>query len=515
MSDFEDSSAARVRIAVLLPAVGGRVWQEYAVEALRQLPGVDVEIRRVDVEHAGDARWRRLQTSVLALRESSGSCIDPEPGDPFWNAVIDLAGIDDPNAWRACSMRGVWQPLDAQGTHLAAAYPCLASITSGTGGELLLVRNGDTVVDSVRFFADPRYTNSLENLYKQIVPLLSNSVRDMAYADQDEPASVFSRQPRPTRSRRAVHEIRGRALALRRRLKAQWLSESWMIGVIDAPIQHMIDQPMEGRVRWIGPRESMFYRADPFGVPGDDRRVYCEVYDYRDGFGRIEAVELGDGHSIVDAAPAQLKLPGHISYPYLFEHEGRVYAVPETAARKKCELYEIDKTGQWRFVAVLLDGVAAADASLFVWNDLFWLAYTDLAMGPFDNLCLSYSEELRGPWKPHLRNPVKVDHRSSRPAGTPFVHEGVLYRPAQDCGSGYGQAAVINRVSLCTPQRYREEVVRHCRPDPCGRNPHGLHTVSAWGERTLVDGKRYVFNLHELTRKLRHRREDSGRAVRE
>ncbi|MGO4780832.1 hypothetical protein AB4084_35670, partial [Lysobacter sp. 2RAB21] len=92
---------------------------------------------------------------------------------------------------------------------------------------------------------------------------------------------------------------------------------------------------------------------------------------------------------------------------------------------------------------------------------------------------MSYSRELHGPWKPHLRNPVKVDHRSSRPAGTPFVHEGVLYRPAQDCGSGYGQAVVINRVLLCTPQRYREEAVRHCRPDPGGRNPHGLHTVSA------------------------------------
>ncbi len=50
-------------------------------------------------------------------------------------------------------------------------------------------------------------------------------------------------------------------------------------------------------------------------------------------------------------------------------------------------------------------------------------------------------EGLEGPWEPHRRNPVKCDVRGSRPAGTPFVHGGELYRPAQDGSKRYGKAS--------------------------------------------------------------------------
>ena len=40
---------------------------------------------------------------------------------------------------------------------------------------------------------------------------------------------------------------------------------------------------------------------------------------------------------------------------------------------------------------------------------------------------------------------VKTDVRSARPAGTPFVYQGELYRPAQDCSRTYGGSIVIHR----------------------------------------------------------------------
>src|SRR5213596_456309 len=52
-----------------------------------------------------------------------------------------------------------------------------------------------------------------------------------------------------------------------------------------------------------------------------------------------------------------------------------------------------------------------------------------------------------GPWRPHPGNPVKVDVRSSRPAGGPFLFGGNLYRPAQDCSRTYGGGITINRVT--------------------------------------------------------------------
>lgn len=506
MSDF-DPSAPPVRVALLLPEADCRVWQQRIAAALNGLPEIEVRIVRVAATHAADAQWRRWRNTIAELGAAEPASVDHVGLGEVWDAVIDLAGIAEPSHWRARSARGVWQLLDSQGGHLAAAYPCHASITSGQGGELALVRDGAQVLDRARFFADPYYPASLGQAYRSGEILLCAAVRELARPASPQPVAAFAPQPRAGSLSRALHGLRGRALAWRRRLKAQWLSESWMIGVVDAPIQGMLAESFQSRIRWLGERGRSGYRADPFGVPGDTHRLYCESYDYDEGFGRLESLRLDEQDRIVEAAPAGVRLPGHLSYPYLFEHDGGLYAVPETAARRRCELFRIDQAGQWQPVTTLLEDVAAVDASLFAWGGRFWLAYTDLALGAFDNLCLSYADDLRGPWQRHARYPVKLDHRSARPAGTPFVHEGALYRPAQDCASGYGQAVVLNRVELCTPDSYREQIVAECRPDPRGLNPHGLHTVSAWGERTLVDGKRYVFSPRELGRKLRQRRD--------
>ncbi|MGO1000166.1 glucosamine inositolphosphorylceramide transferase family protein [Lysobacter sp. CA196] len=515
--DVDSVRTRVVRIAVLLPADRHRAWQKQARADLGSIPGVQVDVRRVRVPDRYRPDWSRLERATAILTETPAPSADLQsPGDSRWDAVIDLAGIDSSgvgqggeceqwSAWRAASRHGVWQPLDAQGIHLAAAWPCHAAISAGLGGELLLVRDRACVLDAVRFFADPDYPRSFQRLYGEVATLLRGVVQELIVAAALSTTTAFVPLPSPTPLRRAVLGLRGKALAWRRRLVARWLSESWMIGVIDAPIQELIETPLASKIRWLGRRGSTHYRADPFGIPGDRHRLYCEVYDYRDGLGRIEAIELDRGDRIVQAEPARLHSSTHLSYPYLFAHDGAVYAIPETSANRRCELYRIEADGEWRPVAVLLDGIAAADASLFVHEGRFWLAYTDLGLGAFDNLCLSYAADLSGPWHPHALHPVKLDHCSSRPAGTPFVHGGTLYRPAQDCSDGYGAAIAINRIEVCTPQRYREQVVRRCRPDPRGPNPHGLHTVSSWGERTLVDGKRYVFNLHELGRKLRCR----------
>ena len=73
-------------------------------------------------------------------------------------------------------------------------------------------------------------------------------------------------------------------------------------------------------------------------------------------------------------------------------------------------------------------------------------ARSDLLRAPLTDLHIWWSDDLFGQWRPHAANPVKIDARSARPAGTPFVHAGTLYRPAQDCSHTYGGAVAICRV---------------------------------------------------------------------
>jgi hypothetical protein len=84
---------------------------------------------------------------------------------------------------------------------------------------------------------------------------------------------------------------------------------------------------------------------------------------------------------------------------------------------------------------------------------------------------------------------VKTDVRNSRPGGTPFVHEGRLYRPAQDCSVRYGWRLVINEIVELSASDFREVPVRVIGPLEASPYPHGFHTLSACGPFTLVDAK--------------------------
>ena len=189
--------------------------------------------------------------------------------------------------------------------------------------------------------------------------------------------------------------------------------------------------------------------------------------------------------------------PVHLSYPYLFEHAGDVLCVPETYQAAEVGLYRADDfPARWSKVATLIAGVPALDATVFRHGDRWWLACSMQGATERSHLHLYHAADLLGPWTPHVGNPVKVDIRSGRPGGTPFVHGGSLYRPAQDASTTYGGRVVINRVRALTPAEFDEEPVAVVEPLRDSPYPDGLHTLSALGDITLIDAKRVVPVFH-------------------
>jgi len=202
-----------------------------------------------------------------------------------------------------------------------------------------------------------------------------------------------------------------------------------------------------------------------------------------------------------------------VSFPFPVEHDGHLYCVPETAALGEVGLYELSGAStEMRKVATLLGGTSICDPVVFLFENMWWLLGTDLQAGPLSILCAWFADELLGPWTPHPRNPIKRDIASSRSAGTPFVVEGSLYRPSQDCSRTYGGRVVINRVSSLTPDEFEEHPVAVLEPEHNGPFSDGLHTISSGGSITLVDGKarRSVFSSRAV---FAHRCRRLGRRV--
>jgi len=320
-----------------------------------------------------------------------------------------------------------------------------------------------------------------------------------------ESAPVRATAPlrRRTLPDRLAFTARAAARSFRDQFRQLTSHEQWNIGVLDAPIESLLEPRAPLNPRWLQtPRRREFF-ADPIGIVHDGRAIiFCEHLDYRGGRGCIRAFDAGAPTRVhaVDIGP-----PVHLSYPYLIEDGGALYCIPETCGANEVALYSVERfPDRWRRVATLISGIPLIDVTPFRFGERWWLAASLPApRGANCELYLYYADALAGPWQPHAANPVKVDIRSARPGGTPFWKNGVFYRPAQDCSATYGRRVVINRVLRLTTRCFEEEPAAVVEPPSTGAYRAGLHTVSALGEQTLIDAKRHIFVPHECWRVLK------------
>jgi len=289
--------------------------------------------------------------------------------------------------------------------------------------------------------------------------------------------------------------------AARAQLRSIRRRAQWGVGIVPRPIHDLIRDGSLTDVKWLSPQVDFF--ADPFATVQDGRLlIYGEALEFAAGVGRIAWFDAGGDGAIQPVLLAE----HHQSYPFLFEHQGVTYCLPERGDGRELALFKnVGGPGDWERVATLFSDRWLVDASIFRHEGRWWLWFTDLDNAPALDLHAYYADVLQGPWTPHALNPLKRDMASSRPAGTPFTRDGALYRPAQDCSETYGGATVIHRVDLLTPTAFRETVVGRVSPDPTGPWPNGVHTLSAAGDVTIVDGKRWVFSRHTLAQELRAR----------
>jgi hypothetical protein len=281
----------------------------------------------------------------------------------------------------------------------------------------------------------------------------------------------------------------------------------WNVGIADGPIEKFVQESTRPSITWLPAPPPGKFRADSFALRrGGDVLILFEDFDYRTSRGCISALMLHGGDpGRFDEFRGVISGPHHMAYPFLFESAGEVYCVPEAWETGEVALYKaVDLPTKWTKVATLIDNYAGVDSTLFQYEGRWWLFGTDQHDGPNSKLKVWFADDLIGPWKAHAINPVKVDPRSARPAGQPFLRDGYLYRPAQDCSKAYGERIVINRVLKLTPREFVEESVGGIGADTSGPYGDGLHTISGAGDLTVVDGMRRKFTLWSLPA-LRHK----------
>lgn len=291
------------------------------------------------------------------------------------------------------------------------------------------------------------------------------------------------------------------------KIKSYFIEDDWNIAVVNKPITKSVsDHSFLEEITWIKKKEGYFI-ADPFGIP-DEGKILCEYYSYQSRKGKIVSSSLSSNNMLSNVR-SEFDLAAHLSYPYIFNYQDSIYCIPEMSELNKACLYQY-RNGTFVYVKDLLNNIDAVDTTFFEHGDYCWLATTK-ASHKFGNeqLYLFYSKGLLDSWQPHKANPVKTDVRSSRSAGTPFSIDGTLFRPAQNCQHDYGKEIVINKIKELTPHKFVEEEERIIK---AGKLGDGIHTISFFGEQTLIDIKikrislmkplrLFIFNMRIKSRK--------------
>jgi hypothetical protein len=303
------------------------------------------------------------------------------------------------------------------------------------------------------------------------------------------------RRPRPGNGDVLRFLVRRAGALLMAFFRQYFLLEYWNIGLVDADIRRVISNGAPASVRWLPAPRPLHYHADPFALADQPGSILFEEYSHATGLGWISTISLTEGES----APRRIEAfdqGTHRSYPFLFSFEGATFCVPESGSDRRVDLYRAVRFPDlWQHAGVLIDDFPALDSSVFFHDDRWWLFCTNGDAGGEHKLYAWHAMSPLGPWEPHGLNPLKCDVSSSRPAGRPFLLDGALYRPAQDCSETYGGAVVINRIVALTPTDFAEVPAARIRPAAESGYGAGLHTLCPFGSMTIIDGKRFRFDL--------------------
>lgn len=486
---------ASLSIHVLVNPARARVWHRRLVEALR------AQGHRVWVEVVKGAPSLPLAvTLILSLERLVYSRVANAPSDPWpldaieasagtgerpvSDLVLDFSGRDAEVQSVRC-LRPLYETVPVE----EAAVSCLLQ------GAIPRIGILDSAAPSRPYLVEPAVENrlvlsrALDNLGARMVTLFVQAVaRVAAGSDVAGSAAIQLQSARAWR----VGSLSG--LIARARMALTSLSKQdvhWFVGWREADADRIAETLRLPESGWqILPDDGQRYYADPFVVRHGGRRwLFVEEFPYATQKGILSVSEISPLGEIGTPRPF-LELPHHLSYPFIFQHDGAYWLIPESSAAKRVEIYRATEFPlRWEFVAVLVDGVEVSDATVVEHSGRLWMAGTVSGGGAstWDALHLWSADRLLGQWRHVGDGPVFVDARSGRPAGAFFRRGGELWRPAQDCGPGYGAALALARVDRLGDEGFAQTVMTTLKPGESWPGK-GLHTLNWAAGIEVIDG---------------------------
>lgn len=263
----------------------------------------------------------------------------------------------------------------------------------------------------------------------------------------------------------------------------------WNIGVLPQPITSLLAEGGSTNVRWLSSPSPGSHRMEPFGYHAADGQLNVlyhkgQLGEQSDVIARIRPKPDG----ILKRSRTMLSTTAPLAYPFVVNRPEGILVVVSYPHQQRTELFRVAQSNEALEHEGTLFERALVNPTCVEFGGRWWLFGSDPQV-PDGVLWAYHAPELRGPYTPHAQNPIHVAGSGIRPAGSLFVHEGMLHRPSVNNGAD-GPGIIFNRVTELTPERFKEEPVRTFNGFVGSTYPDGIRTVCALGDVTLVDGLR-------------------------
>ncbi|MEI9809897.1 MAG: hypothetical protein WDO16_19645 [Bacteroidota bacterium] len=283
--------------------------------------------------------------------------------------------------------------------------------------------------------------------------------------------------------------------------------KQWGLGFMRGSIADIIRNKKTGlSFDWLSLEDKGISQADPFIFKTDDGRINIlfESVSTSSLDGKISLMVCND---LLDPVLQKVVLDtkDHLSYPFVYKENGRIYVFPENAFSGSLNCYEFDPLQRTFINKKEVIKAPLLDSTILKYENRYWLFATMLGDTYNSDLHIFYSDSLLGPYTPHAGNPVKQMLDGARPAGNFIEVDGAIYRPAQNCSNYYGESMTINKIKTLTTTAFSEEEYMVIEPNKNDEFNYGIHTINVVDDIIIVDGQKSYFQpVQQLSRKLKN-----------
>jgi hypothetical protein len=282
--------------------------------------------------------------------------------------------------------------------------------------------------------------------------------------------------------------------------------KQWGLGFLRGNISDIIrTKQVDLSFDWMPLADEGISHADPFIFRTDDGNLNI-LFESVSSFTLDGKISLMVCNQNLDPVLQKVVLDtnDHLSYPFVFKENGRIYVFPENAFSGALYCYEFDQVQRTFINRKKILDLPVIDPTIIKHDNRYWLFSTLLGDKLHSDLHIFHSDTLFGPYTAHAGNPVKQSLNGSRPAGDFIEVDGEIYRPTQNCSNYYGESISINKITELTTTTFHEEEHMILTANKNDEFNYGIHTLNVVDDIIIVDGQKSYFQpVQQLGRKLK------------